>query len=148
MTDDGVAAVMTPKIMTGGCQCGRVRFAVPIANDDADLCHCRMCQRASGNVSIAFVTLAKADVTWTVEPDWYASSDRARRPFCRVCGTPLGFAYHAGETMDLHVATFDDPTMFSPRQHFGVISRLDRWRDTVHLPDHQPDTATAPPPDG
>ena len=34
--------------MTGGCQCGRVRYAAEIDSDEAYLCHCRMCQRATG----------------------------------------------------------------------------------------------------
>ena len=123
--------------MTGGCQCGRVRYSARIDSDDAYLCHCRMCQRASGNVSIAFVTVAKTDVAWDAEPDWYASSPIARRPFCATCGTPLGFQYHEGETMDLHVATFDDPSRFVPRHHYGVDTRLAHWRDTTELPDYK-----------
>ncbi len=41
--------------MTGGCQYGRVRYEVEIANDDAYLCHCRMCQKATGGIAAAFV---------------------------------------------------------------------------------------------
>ena len=78
--------------VTGGCQCGRVRYAVTIDNDDAYLCHCRMCQRATGGVSIAFKGVRRADVAWEREPDWYQSSPIAGRPFCRECGTPFGFA--------------------------------------------------------
>jgi hypothetical protein len=33
--------------MSGGCPCGRVRFAATIHDDDAYLCHC-MSQRATG----------------------------------------------------------------------------------------------------
>ena len=40
--------------MTGGCACGRIRYTASVADDDAYLCHCRMCQRATGGVSIAF----------------------------------------------------------------------------------------------
>jgi hypothetical protein len=29
--------------MTGGCLCGRVRYSVEIASDEAYWCHCRMC---------------------------------------------------------------------------------------------------------
>ena len=123
--------------MTGGCQCGRVRFTAEIANDDAYLCHCRMCQRASGNVSIAFVNLPKTAVTWEAEVDWYASSPIARRPFCSACGTPLGFAYNETAEMDLHVATFDDPSRLVPKRHFGVEGRLEHWRDTKGLPDYR-----------
>ncbi|MCP4619929.1 MAG: GFA family protein, partial [Bradyrhizobium sp.] len=28
--------------MTGGCQCGRVRYVARVADDEAYLCHCRM----------------------------------------------------------------------------------------------------------
>ena len=62
--------------MTGGCQCGRVRYTAELESFDAYLCHCRMCQRATGGVSIAFVNLRKDQRTWKSEPDWYASSDR------------------------------------------------------------------------
>lgn len=123
--------------MAGGCQCGAVRYEAEIASDDAYLCHCRMCQRASGNVSIAFVNLPKAAVRWLGEPDWYHSSPIARRPFCARCGAPLGFAYHEGDTMDIHVATFDDPTRFVPKHHYGVETRLEHWRDTKDLPDYR-----------
>ncbi|MBA3896003.1 MAG: GFA family protein [Sphingomonadaceae bacterium] len=123
--------------MTGGCQCGRIRFAAKIASDDAYLCHCRMCQRASGNVFVAFVNLKKTDVEWGHEPDWYRSSPIARRPFCSACGTPLGFEYPDSENMDLHVATFDDPSRFVPKHHFGVETRLEHWRDTEELPEYR-----------
>ena len=124
-------------IMTGGCQCGRVRFTARVADDDAYLCHCRMCQRASGNVFIAFKNFPKADVTWESEPDWYHSSPIARRPFCSECGTPLGFEYPDSDKMDLHVAAFDDPARFVPKFHFGIETRLDQWVDTHALPGYR-----------
>jgi len=120
--------------MQGGCQCGRIRYTAEIAAPDAYLCHCRMCQRASGNVSIAFVNLAKAALRWEHEPDWYESSPIARRPFCSRCGTPLGFQYHDGATCDLHVGTFDDAGYFVPKHHFGVEAMHEAWLDTKDLP--------------
>lgn len=121
--------------MTGGCQCGRVRYAAAIADDEAYLCHCRMCQRATGGVSIAFKNVRKADVEWTGEaPDWFESSPIARRPFCARCGTPLGFAYPDSENMDLTVGSFDDPARFRPTSHFGAESMHEAWIDTRDLP--------------
>ena len=89
--------------MTGGCQCGRVRYRVEIHNDDAYLCHCRMCQRATGGVFIAFKNVKKADVIWEREPESYASSPIANRGFCSACGTPLTFAFPDSANMDLTV---------------------------------------------
>jgi hypothetical protein len=124
---------------TGGCACGRVRYAVEIENDDAYLCHCRMCQKATGGVSIAFKQVRKAAVSWEREPDWYQSSPIARRPYCRECGTPLGFAFPDGENMDLTVGSFDDPSRFVPRHHFGAESMHRAWLDTEGLPEKRTD---------
>ena len=120
---------------TGGCQCGRIRYAVEVADDDAYLCHCRMCQRATGGVSIAFRNVARADLTWEREPDRYASSPIAVRGFCRECGTPLTFEYlQESEKLDLTVGSFDDPGRFHPTAHFGVESLHEAWIDTRDLP--------------
>lgn len=124
--------------MSGGCACGRVRYTAKIENDDAYLCHCRMCQRATGSVSIAFKNVKAADVAWQAEPDWYDSSPIASRPFCSHCGTSLGFRFKEGsETMDLTVASFDDPSRFRPTSHFGAESLHRAWLNTEGLPEHR-----------
>jgi hypothetical protein len=125
--------------MTGGCACGRVRFTAAVEGDEAYLCHCRMCQRATGSVSIAFKQVKQADVAWQHEPDWYASSPIARRPFCRECGTSLGFAFPDSDKMDLTVAAFDDPSRFVPRHHFGVESAHRAWLNAEGLPETRTD---------
>lgn len=119
--------------MAGGCACGRIRFTARIDSDRAYLCHCRMCQRATGSISIAFVGLAKSAVRWDGEPDYYVSSPIARRPYCRGCGASLGFEFADSETMDLTVASFDDPSRFRPVHHYAVESMHEAWIDTSHL---------------
>jgi hypothetical protein len=122
--------------MTGGCACGRVRYTVNVDDDDAYLCHCRMCQRATGSISIAFKNVKQADVAWESEPDWYESSPIAVRPYCRECGTSLGFKFKDGsENMDLTVASFDDPARFGPKHHFGAESMYRQWLNTEGLPE-------------
>lgn len=128
--------------MEGGCACGRVRYTVPIAADDdeAYLCHCRMCQKATGSLSIAFKSVKAGEVRWTHEPDWFDSSPIARRPYCRDCGTSLGFRFKKGsENMDLTVACFDDPGRFKPRHHFGAESIHRAWLNTEGLPEQRTD---------
>ena len=126
--------------MTGGCQCGRVRYTAEVADDDAYLCHCRMCQRATGGVSIAFKNVKRAEVRWGREPDRYQSSAIAWRGFCSACGTPLTFEYLEGsENIDLTVGSFDDPSAFRPTTQFGIESRHDAWLDTRDLPGQRSD---------
>ena len=119
----------------GGCQCGRVRFTAQVDPAEAYLCHCRMCQRATGGFAASFVSVQFTDVSWEGEPDWYDSSPIARRPFCARCGTPLGFRFREGSTkMDLTVGSFDDPSDFRPKHHFGAESLHEAWIDTSDLP--------------
>ena len=130
--------------MTGGCACGRVRYKAAVHDDEAYLCHCRMCQRATGSVSIAFKNVKQDDVAWDSGPDWYESSPIARRPYCRECGTSLGFQFRERSgNMDLTVASFDDPSRFIPKHHFGAESMHRAWLNTDGLPekrteDYQP----------
>ena len=78
--------------ITGGCQCGAVRYRAETELTNPHLCHCRMCQKAAGNY---FMPLAGAPRERIVvprgEPGWFHSSDIVRRGFCRDCGTPLFF---------------------------------------------------------
>ncbi len=120
--------------MTGGCQCGRIRYRATIETHEAYLCHCRMCQRATGGFAAAFVQIPADAVTWDSEPDWYASSPIAHRPFCSTCGTPLGFAFLDGEGIDLTLGSFDDPAVFVPVSHAGAESLHEAWLDTSALP--------------
>jgi hypothetical protein len=126
-------------VMTGGCACGRIRYTAQVESDEAYLCHCRMCQRSTGSVSIAFKTMKKADVAFEREPDWFNSSPIARRPFCRECGASLGFEYPDSEKMDLTVASFDDPSRFRPQHHFGAESMHRAWLNTEGLPETRSD---------
>lgn len=123
------------KTMTGGCLCGRIRYEAQVPADDAYWCHCRMCQKATGGIAAAFVQVEPADVRWLTEPDWYASSPVARRPFCSTCGTPLGFSWADGTgDMDLTVGSFDDPSHFRPVLHAGCEALHEAWLDTRDLP--------------
>ena len=125
-----------PDPTSGGCACGRVRYTAKVDNHDAYLCHCRMCQRATGSVSIAFKNVKEAEVAWDHQPDWYDSSPIADRPYCRECGTSLGFRFKDGsDLMDLTVASFDDPTPFVPKHHFGAESMHRAWLNTEGLPE-------------
>lgn len=125
--------------MTGGCACGRVRFEAAVDDEEAYLCHCRMCQRATGSISIAFKNLPQAKVRWLSGPDWFDSSPIAKRPYCRECGTSLGFQFKEGPNMDLTVATFDDPVRFKPTSHFGAESIHRAWLNTEGLPETRTD---------
>ncbi|HWI87414.1 MAG TPA: GFA family protein [Sphingomonas sp.] len=123
------------KDLTGGCQCRRIRYRVAVDNDEAYLCHCKMCRHATGGASIAFVSVDLDKLVWETEPDWYRSSPIAERPFCRTCGTPLGFRFVEGATgMDITLGSFDEPGDFHPVHNYAVESLLANWQHIADLP--------------
>ena len=126
-------------MLTGGCQCGAIRFTAEVERADGYWCHCRMCQRASGNVAAAFVNAPKADVSWEGERAFFMSSPFGRRGFCGTCGTPVSFDYPDSAKMDLTVGALDDPALAPLTSHFGVESRVPGWIAPDHLPEQRAD---------
>ncbi|MDP9589700.1 UNVERIFIED_ORG: hypothetical protein J2W19_002251 [Shinella zoogloeoides] len=120
---------MTTSAQTGGCQCGAVRFRVEGAPGDASVCHCRMCQKASGNFYLPLVSVRDAVLTWTRgAPKRFRSSNHGYRGFCADCGTPL--TYEAPDGVALTIAAFDDPAAITPRIQWGIEAKLP-YVDTI-----------------
>jgi hypothetical protein len=120
-----------PIVATGGCQCGAVRYALH-ALPEASVCHCRMCQKATGGPFAALAKFAKTDITWTRgQVSTFRSSPAACRDFCSACGTPLVFRYLDAPHMEVTIGSLDHPENAAPKQNFGVESRLPWIGDLV-----------------
>lgn len=114
---------MTDDRHAGGCQCGAVRFRVEGALGDASVCHCRMCQKASGSFYMPLVSVRQAKLVWTRgQPKHFQSSNHVRRGFCADCGTPL--TYEAPDGAALAIATFDAPEGIAPVIQWGTEAKL------------------------
>src|SRR6202045_2460560 len=108
-------------VLTGGCQCGAIRFAVKAAPVRVSICHCRMCQKASGAPFASFADIEHADFTWTKgKPAAFRSSSIAERDFCRDCGTPLSFRRIDGPRIGVMTGAFDRPDREEPRLQVGA----------------------------
>jgi hypothetical protein len=113
-------------VATGGCQCGAVRYALYVAPQNAHVCHCRMCQRATGGLFAALAGAPKADFAWTKgKPAEFASSNLASRAYCRDCGTPLSFSYNLPEArFYVTIGSLDDPGATPIIIQYGTESRI------------------------
>jgi hypothetical protein len=119
-------------VHTGGCQCGAVRYALYGEPTHGSICHCRMCQKASGNYFAAFARVRLQDFAWTRgEPAVFKSSELVERGFCRDCGTPLFFRYLDLPRISVAVGSLDDPAPITMDVQYGVQSRLPAF-DTLH----------------
>jgi hypothetical protein len=122
--------------VSGGCQCGAVRYHATEMMDNSHLCHCRMCQKAVGNVFAALVAAPREALTWTRgTPARYRSSAHVDRGFCAACGTPLFYEDHGSDRVNLTIGSLDRPDLFPPGAHTGTESRVAWFGTLAALPD-------------
>ena len=114
-------------VLTGGCQCGAVRYALYANPDRVGVCHCRMCQKAVGGPFFAWAAVSDANIAWTRgTPSVFSSSSAADRGFCAQCGTPLTFRYlKRPDHISVTLGSLDDPAAVTPAVVMGTESRLD-----------------------
>jgi hypothetical protein len=116
---------MTEVRLTGGCQCGAVRYALLKQPERPSICYCRMCQKSSGNVFAAWAG---------VEPDYFEftrgkwsvfeSSEEGGRTFCPNCGTPLGWQNPDKSWICITIGSLDHPELVRPNRVYGEEGRI------------------------
>jgi hypothetical protein len=117
--------------LTGGCQCGAVRYSLHGEPGDPHLCHCRMCQKAAGNYSLPLGTFMRSDFTITRgKPKWFPSSDLVRRGFCRDCGTPLFYDIPGTDFISITLGSLDDPDAVKPVMQSNTGRKMS-WSHTL-----------------
>jgi len=129
--------------LTGGCQCGAVRYALYSVPPEPGICHCRMCQKAFGNYFAALAGVPLADFAWTRgEPGVFRSSELVERGFCRDCGTPLFFRYVVKDRISVSIGSLDEPARVKPVNQHGIESRLPAFFDLAGLPGEMTEAGT------
>ena len=130
-------------VMTGGCQCGAVRYALYAEPADASICHCRMCQKAFGNFFAPLTGVRRKDFAWTRgEPGIFRSSELVERGFCRECGTPLSFRYTERDRITVSIGSLDEPGRIKVEKQYGIESRLPAFATLHELPGETTEEST------
>jgi hypothetical protein len=109
---------MTRLPLTGGCNCGAVRYEVTAPLVAASYCHCRRCQRRSGAAASpnahpapnSFQVVQGEDRLRAWRPD-----GGGEKWFCGDCGSSL-FAQNPGhpDSIGIRMGTFDEDPGIRP----------------------------------
>jgi hypothetical protein len=130
-------------VMTGGCQCGAVRYALYAEPTEASICHCRMCQKAFGNYFAPFTGVRRKDLAWTRgEPGIFKSSELVERGFCRDCGTPLTYRVLERDRISVSIGSLDEPARIRVEKQHGIESRLPAFAALHELPGETTEAST------
>ncbi len=113
---------------SGRCLCGAVRYRLRGPLRDVVNCHCGQCLRSHGNVA-AYTRVKRADLVLSEERGlkWYRSSQRARRGFCRECGSSLFWERLDGDTISVAAGGIDPPTGLKTVRHIFVADKPDYY---------------------
>jgi hypothetical protein len=105
--------------MTGGCQCGAVRYRAEGEPLIQGFCHCRNCQRISGAGHIGFICFPEGAVAVEGATRSYSltggSGRTATRYFCPTCHSDVfGRAEVMAGRINLYAGSLDDTAQFQP----------------------------------
>jgi hypothetical protein len=123
----------------GSCLCGAVTFTVDGDLPPPDACHCGACRKHSGHFFAS--TDMKRDALTIAGEDhvqWYQSSEKVRRGFCKTCGTTLFWDPPASRDWTaVAMGAFDTPTQTQLGMHIFVADKGDYYEISDGLPQNQ-----------
>ena len=118
-----------PDTLTGGCQCGAIRYALSAKPLQVYVCHCRECQRQSASAFgiSAIAPRAAFTVTQGKARRWTRPTDSGRTLHCRFCARCGSRVWHespGNDTVSIKGGTFDTALDLSDAIHIWTSRRL------------------------
>lgn len=115
--------------LSGGCQCGAVRYAVAAEPVAVYVCHCRECQKQSASafgisveLPMGVLRLEQGEIgTWTRAAD---SGRLLECMFCTRCGSRLWHASAGLGTISVKGGSLDRPPDLSSAIHIWTSRKL------------------------
>jgi len=127
-----------PKKVTGGCLCGKVRYEAQVFLKSGYYCHCRICQKSSGQPADISVPIKAGTLVFTKsKPKYYVSSKHGKRGFCKDCGTRLSWQAldpHNDWMSNVTIGSLDNSTEVEPSRHIFVDTKLPWYKTDDTLP--------------
>ena len=120
-----MSGTSTNDSLTGGCLCGAVRYEASGAPLNVRVCHCRLCQKATGQAFFARAMYPVERVSITGDTRRFASSEHVERLFCPVCGSGV-FAQRASrrDLIAITLGSLDDPGALKLEVQIWTSSRI------------------------
>lgn len=122
------------KPLTGGCQCGHIRYELAGEPLALVVCHCKECQRQSGSAFGMSLAVARGafQLRSGALKSFEVKCDSGRLKtcaFCPECGTRIYHQTQGG--MSIKAGTLDDTASLKPDSHYWTM-RKQPW---VAIPD-------------
>ena len=94
--------------LSGGCNCGQVRYELDGEPIRVGVCHCENCRKSSGSAFSYFGIWPRAAATLSGELGCWQSRAGGER-FCPTCGSPLFCWAEESDEIEIKLGTLDSP---------------------------------------
>ncbi len=123
-------------MLQGSCLCGAVTYTAQGTPGAPAACHCTQCRKQSGHV---WASSYLEDGTLVIDGDvrWYASSGKARRGFCPICGSALFWDHEDDPFICFSTGSIDGPTGLRLRGHIHTATKGDYYDISAHEPQRE-----------
>lgn len=119
----------------GSCLCGAVSFQVEGELTPPDACHCSQCRKVSGHYwASTDVPRGSVKISGEDQLDWYRSSEKVKRGFCKSCGSPLFWDAAGRKNISISMGAFEKPTGTRLEKHIFVPDKGDYYEIADGLP--------------
>ena len=132
-----------PRELTGGCECGAVRYRVMDQFKYALNCHCSRCRAGTGTAFKAFggIQRDRLEVVEGADGLLVWGDDEGNHTRCGVCGSLLYSVVRDGGWVHVALGSLADEPSIWPQGHIYVGSKASWFEITDDLPqfDELPD---------
>ena len=115
--------------LTGGCQCGSVRYEITANRTGLYVCHCRECQKQSSSafgISVIVPAQGFALKQGRIK-EWTRGTDSGRAlicMFCADCGSRVWHAATGIDTVSVKGGSLDEPVDLGSAVHIWTTRKL------------------------
>jgi hypothetical protein len=120
--------------ITGSCSCGEIQYIITGRIKSVVNCHCDSCKKMTGAAFETIALVNETDIAFTNGEDAltaYQITERAKKYFCRHCGTPI---YNLNSKIPrncmVHIGSLDTPAMVKPTANLYCESML-QWAGEI-----------------
>ncbi len=115
--------------ITGGCQCGHLRYEITEAPTELYVCHCRECRKQSASAFGISVIVPKTGFRLTegTPKTWSRPTDSGRILDCNFCPNCGSRVWHEGvtfQTLSVKGGSLDQPPDLSQAIHIWTSRKL------------------------
>jgi hypothetical protein len=126
---------MSPRRLSGKCECGAVRYEVADAFRYAANCHCSNCRASTGSAFKPFAGIERdrLEITQGADTLLVWGDDDGNHTRCGVCGSLLYSVVRDGGWVHVAMGSLADEPSIRPTEHIFVGSKAPWFEITDDL---------------